>query len=49
MLQYMNDSLKPLSELDTQIHNALSNTIKELDNKLKQQVQEDLYLVEFYE
>lgn len=50
MLQYMNDALKPLSELDTQIHEALKKTVDELDKKLKNGGSIDtVYLVEFYE
>lgn len=49
MLQYMNDTLKPLSELDTQIHDTLKKTVDELDKRLKEKATEDLYLVEFYE
>ena len=50
MLQYMNDALKPLSELDTQIHDTLKKTVDELDKRLKQaNVTEEYYLVEFYQ
>lgn len=49
MLQYMNDALKPLSELDNTIHDTLKGVVNELDKRLQQaNVTEQYYLVEFY-